>query len=220
MPLDAMTARPSGRVRVTDSKGVEHEVNSATKPLTHPEKKPGSRPAATQGSGATLGTTPGAGAVAETWRMSVAGFWIVDVTHEPTGDISILQEVELSESRRVEYDPPLPLLPATLTMDLPIEVVTQARVYDHDNNTLQSQGTCTTVYRLLGNKQITLPNRKVNAVIIQTDRLFDLPWVQVDIHILAAYVPGEGTVAWRTRRDIRILGVLPVSREERVVRVR
>jgi hypothetical protein len=183
--------RGTAVVRVTDHKGEQHDQPDTIDPIG-----------------------PGR------WRMQVAGFWIVDVKREPDGTVSILREVELDEARRVEYDPPLPLLPASLTFDNPIEHITEARVYDHDNGTLQSQGTCTAVYRLLGSKIISLPGAEVNAIILQTDRRFDLPWVQVDLHILAAYVPGEGVVAWQTRRDIRLLGLLPISREQRVVRVR
>ncbi len=210
MPLP-IPNRESGVVRVTDNEGLEHEVGRSTQPVGPGERPWKENPPATD-------IYPGAGA--EVWRMSVAGFWVVDVMREPTGGVSILREVESAESRRVEYDPPLPLLPASLTIDSPVEYVGQVRVYDHNSGALQSRGTCTATYRLLGSKQIALPGREVRAAMVQTVRRLDLPLVQVDIHILAAYVPGEGSVAWQTRRDIKLLGVVPVTREHRVVRVR
>ncbi len=192
---------PAGVVRVTDDQGEEHDQPDRTGPMDRGEQ---------------LGDHPGERA----WRMSVAGFWVVDVVREPTGGVSILREIELAESRRVEYDPPLPLLPASLTMGLPVEFVSRARVYDHDSGALLSAGDCTAVYRLLGSKQIELPGRTVRVSIVRTDRRFDLPWVKVDMQIISAYVPGEGTVAWVTKREIRLLGLLPVTRENRAVRVR
>jgi len=201
LPLQAMAKRRAGRVRVTDQQGVGHEVTSSTQRMS-PRARRGNRPGA------------------EGWRLSEAGFWTVDVVRETSGDVSILREVEQLESRRVEYDPPLPLLPAELQMDQPIQRVSRVRVYDQANGVLQSAGECTAVYRLLGSKKIVLPGQTVRASIVRTDRRFDLRWVKVDMRILTAYVPGQGAVAWRTRRDIRLLGVLPVTREESVVRVK
>jgi len=207
MPLPV----PQGQVRVTDYQGVAHEKTDQTKAL---------------GEG--------------TWRMRVPGFWVVDVVREADGEISILREVELGESRRVEYDPPLAMLPSALVMGEPTQRVSVVRLYDHDSGQLQASGTCTAVYRLLGTKPLALPGElswdtsmdtsggasggksggSVTAYIVQTDRRFDLPWVKVDMQILSGYVPGEGAVAGWTRRDMKLLGVLPVSREESVVRVR
>jgi len=212
MPLPMPNGGP-GMVQVTDAQGERHRVVNTAEPAV---------------TGALSGETTGAGA----WRMRVAGFWAVDVVREASGEVTILREVELAESRRVDYDPPLALLPADLTMDDPVVRVSGVRVYDHENGTLQATGTCTATYRLLGTQQLALPGGttggtsggtsggKVMATVVQTDRRYDLPWVTVDMHILSGYEPGRGLVARVIRRDMRLLGLLPVRREQSIVRVR
>lgn len=152
--------------------------------------------------------------------MRVAGFWLVDVIREASGDVSILREVEQPESRRVEYDPPLPMLPAKLTAGEPVERASDVRLYDHESGALQATGGCKAVYTLLGTKRIDTPDGPVTAYIVKTQRRYRLPLVRVDMYLLSAYEPGRGPIAGVTRRDVWLLGLLPVSRQESVVRVR
>ncbi len=218
---------PPGIVRVTDNQGKQHDQPDTTVPLTledFPGEHPGEHPrllSRTLPGTLPPGTLPGAlpGAL-PAWRMQVANFWIVDLIREPTGTVSILSETELIDARRVEYDPPMPMLPATLTMNQPSKHTSRVRIYNHDTGTLLSTGECTAVITLLGTKQISTPLGPATATLIQTQRQYKLPLVRVDMHILSAYVPAQGPIAGLTRRNIKLLGLLPISREERMMRVK
>lgn len=175
------------------------------------------------------------------WRMSVGGWWVVDVTQDRAGGVLILSEVERAEERRVEYDPPLPLVPAELKRDEPLEVSSRVSVYNHANNVLESTGTVTATYTLLGGKTLDARGRPRSSgatespqtgafegaeaggeatelAIIEVERRYKLPLVIVDMKIQTAYLPGEGPVAARNRRTVRLLGVIPVMHEQLVTR--
>lgn len=180
------------------------------------------------------------------WRASVAGFWTVDLVRETSGAVSIVREDELADNRRVVYDPPLPMLPAVLEMDHPVEHVSAVKLYDLNSGVLQTTGQCTATYRLLGTRRIRLGRsadsqsagdlagdpendpgdnpgaggEAMTVYVVQTDRRFDLPLVKVQMRLLAGYAPGLGPVVQEMRRDIWLLGLIPIKVEHRVVRVR
>ncbi len=156
-------AERSGRVVVTDA-GEEHSAVNRTEAIPPPpELLPppppvviGERPELS-GAG-VVEELPGAfpeGAVSRgVWRMSVGGWWVVDVTNDASGAVVILQEVEEMEARRVVYDPPLPMLPGELRMGEPIERSSNVSIYNNDSGALESTGTCTATYTLLGTKPL------------------------------------------------------------------
>lgn len=188
----------AGRVVVTDE-GKAHDVQDVTAEVA-----------------------PGAGV----WRMTVGSFWVVDVVRGEDGGVSAIKEVEAAEERRVEYDPPLPLLPAGLRAGEPMEFTSAVKVYNHANGALEATGECTATYTLLGTKALggygppTGDTVKGTAYIVQVQRHYKLPLVVVEMRILSAYAPGRGPIAWRTVRVVKLLGVLPVVREQSVERAR
>ncbi|MEZ6191633.1 MAG: hypothetical protein R3C45_10130 [Phycisphaerales bacterium] len=160
------------------------------------------------------------------WRMTVGNFWVVDVVRGQDGSVSALKEVEAAEERRVEYDPPLPLLPAELRAGEPIEFTSAVKLYNHANGALEATGECTATYKLLGTKSLggggllLSDSRHELAYVVEVRRHYKLPLVGVEMHILSAYVPGEGPIAGRTVRVVKLLGLLPVVHEQSVERPR
>lgn len=188
----------AGRVVVTDE-GKAHDVQDVTAEVA-----------------------PGAGV----WRMTVGSFWVVDVVRGADGGVSAIREVEAAEERRVEYDPPLPLLPAELRAGEPIVFTSAVKLYNHANGALEATGECTATYTLLGMKSVDVGSRPPGdtgtgaACVVQVERRYKLPLVGVEMHILSAYEPGRGPIAGRTVRVVKLLGVLPVVREQSVERAR
>ncbi len=197
----------AGRVVVTD-RGEAHDVQDVTAEVT-------------PGSPGSPGS-PGAGV----WRMTVGSFWVVDVVRGEDGGVSALNEVEAAEERRVEYDPPLPLLPAELRVGEAVEFTSAVKLYNHANGALEATGECTATYTLLGTKSLDMygppasDETKNTAYIVQVQRHYKLPLVGVQMHILSAYAPGKGPIAGRTVRVVKLLGVLPVVREQSIERAR
>jgi len=191
MPLDVLNREP-GVVRVTDNRG-ENEKPDTSTPIAP-----------------------------DTWQLRVADYWIVDVTRSPDGAILITNEAELPEGQRVEYLNPLPMLPETLTLGEPLQSTTPINVYNHgpDSDALLTSGQCTQTLTLLGTRTINTPDGQITATLIQTQRKYKLPLVSVDIYILTAYVPGQGPAAGINRRVIRFLGLLPVTIEQHIMRIR
>lgn len=142
------------------------------------------------------------------YRRVVNGFWEVDLVAQPDGAVSAVREVELDQARRIEYDPPLPIVPGILRSDEPIEATSQVRLYNHDSGALEAEGEVTAVYTLLGRagEGAKFPD----AVVIRTDRKYHLPLVVVDMKLTGTYQPGEGPVAGRVVRTVKLLGLLPV----------
>jgi hypothetical protein len=188
----------AGRVVVTDE-GKAHDVQDVTAEVD-----------------------PGAGV----WRMTVGNFWVVDVVRGQDGSVSALKEIEAAEERRVAYDPPLPLLPAELRAGEPMEFTSAVRLYNHANGALEATGECTATYTLLGTKAIKSngPSRNESeqstAYVVEVQRHYKLPLVSVEMRILSTYAPGRGPIAGRTVRVVKLLGLLPVVREQSVERAR
>lgn len=160
------------------------------------------------------------------WRMTVGSFWVVDVVRGEDGGVSAIREIEAAEERRVEYDPPLPLLPAELRAGEPMAFTSAVKLYNHANGALEATGECTATYTLLGTKALEgdgpLPGDKQQnqAYIVEVQRRYKLPLVGVEMRILSAYAPGRGPIVGRTVRVVKLLGVLPVVREQSVERAR
>lgn len=157
------------------------------------------------------------------WRMSVSGFWVVDVVRDDAGGVAALMEVEAAEERRVEYDPPLPLLPAELRAGEPFMFTSAVKLYNHANGALEATGECAATYTLLGAKVLDpgKPQAEGNlAYVVRVERRYKLPLVGVDVHILSAYEPRRGPIAGRTVRIVKLLGLIPVVHEQSVQRVR
>lgn len=155
----------------------------------------------------------------DTWRMRVAGYWVVDVTRGPGGAVLILSETELHEGQRVEYTTPLPMLPETLTHGETHRSASLITLYNHESGAQLATGRCEQTITLLGARPIQTPSGEVTATLVQTQRQYKLPLVSVDIDILTAYVPGLGPAAGLNRRVIRFLGLLPVTVEQHIMRV-
>ncbi len=182
--------RAPGVVRVTDDKG-EHDQTDTSEPIA-----------------------PNA------WRTRVAGFWIVDVTRSPNGAISILSEAEISEGQRVEYSSPLPMLPESLKLNEPLQSASPISVYNLGSDAPLASGQCQQTLTLLGTRTIDTAQGSTTATLIRARRKYSLPLVSVDVDILTAYVPGQGPAAGINRRVIRFLGLIPVTVEQHVMRIR
>ena len=152
--------------------------------------------------------------------MRVTDYRIVDVIRGPGGAVSILSEAELPEGQRVEYLDPLPMIPAVLASGEPLQSVTRINLYNQETGTRLASGQCEQTLTLLGTKQIDTPEGIATATLIQTQRQYKLPLVRVDMDILTAYVPGQGPAAGINRRAIRFLGLVPITIEQHVLRIR
>lgn len=182
--------RAPGVVRVTDDKG-EHDQAATSEPIAE-----------------------------DTWRTRVAGFWIVDVIRGPDGAISILSEAEVSEGQRVTYTNPLPMLPESLTLNEPLQSASPISVYNIGSNAPLASGHCRQTLTLLGARTIDTPQGSTTATLIQARRRYSLPLVSIDVDILTAYVPGQGPAAGINRRVTRFLGLVPVTVEQHLMRLR
>ena len=151
------------------------------------------------------------------WRMRVMGFWIVDAEVRDDASVWAHREIDLSDNRRVEYDPPLPLLPDKLTQGETLTHTSDVRVFLHSTNSLETTGKCTATYTLLGAKHLGSATDQP-AVIVQTDRAYDMPLVTISLRLRHAYQPGEGPVVGQALRVVKLLGLLPVVREQTVTR--
>lgn len=207
----------AGEVLVTDT-GVEHDAVDRVEAIAPPDElvERGEVP------GEVLGEV--AGLPSGVWRMSVGGWWVVDVMADTRGAVVILSEVEEAEARRIEYDPPLPMIPAELWMGRPVEFGSDVKLYNSESGALEATGKVRATYRLLGKKVISpgglLPgDAPEEAVyIVEVDRKYNLPLVAIDMNILSAYELGEGPVAGKTVRVVKLLGLLPVVHVQSVQR--
>lgn len=181
----------SGVVRVVDQAGRASEVSAWTQP---------------EGPG--------------TWRTSIEGFWTLTLVREASGAVSVMREVEHPENRYVDYSPPLAMMPGELKMGQAVERESRVAVYDLDSGVLQSSGPCRATYELLGSKRVDSGGGELTVYVVRTRREFDLPLVKVVMELVTGYEPGVGPVAQKVRRDVVLLGLIPVRREHRVDRLR
>ncbi len=148
------------------------------------------------------------------YRRVVDGFCLVDLVKQEDGSVAVVREVELGEARRVTYDPPLLMVPAVLHSGETVEATSHARVYDHESGTLQAEGEVTATYRLLDE---TDEQAGLNVdVTIQTDRRYRLPLTIVDMRLTTTYAPGEGPIAGRVVRTVKLLGLIPLVHEQAI----
>lgn len=145
----------------------------------------------------------------EVYERVIDEFWVVDMVAQASGAVCAVREVELDDARRIDYDPPLPIIPAKLRTGEPVEAKSRIKLYDNDSGALQAEGEVTAVYTLLG--RTDAGSEHPGAVMIQTDRKYRLPMIVIDMTLTGAYLPGEGPVVGRVVRTIKLLGLLPIQ---------
>ncbi len=163
------------------------------------------------------------------WQITLGDIWQSKVQRDTYGAVLALEEIEPTQERRVVYDPPLPLLPAELQPDTPVTVESNVQVYNAANGALETTGSVTATYILLGMKPASpdsplikqsVDKSQPRLYIVQTHRHYKLPLVNVDMQIFWAYQPGEGPVSGRLVRVVKLLGLLPIVHEQHIERIR
>jgi len=154
------------------------------------------------------------------WEWSLEGVRQIKLLQDPNGAIRIATETESAESVRVEYDPPLVMLPERLEMAHPIEQKSRMTVKNMSNGEVRDQGWCTIQIQLLGRSTVTTPSGIYRAVVVQTQRHIELQMALVQVTSITAYVPGVGQVSQQIHRVTRPLRLFEIEQTEELDSIR
>ncbi len=140
------------------------------------------------------------------------------VIREKDGAILVVREEDSDEKVRIEYDPPLELLPAKLEVGKPRETKCRMSVYDLATGNLREEGDCVHVVEYLGRQKRRIAAGEVDACRTRAVRRMQLKLAQVEVVIEVAAVPGQGKIWSRIERDTRALGLFSVKSAEEMNR--
>lgn len=150
------------------------------------------------------------------WRWTLQGVRVVQLRIADDGGIHLLSEEEIAEAVIVEYDPPLVLVPARLTMNRPLERKTYMKVKNRTDQSLRDEGWCTYKIELVGQWSVTTPTGTFNAFVLQTERQIDLRLAEVQVRAISSYAPGIGQVAEEIHRVTRPMRLFDVKQSEQL----
>lgn len=163
-----------------------------------------------------------------TWRMTRGpdGTWIDEdegahtmVVREKDGAIFVIREEDTEENVRIEYDPPLELLPARLEVGKPRETTCRMTVFDRTTGKEREQGECVHVVEFLGRRGLATAAGEVEVCRTRAVRRMALKLAQVEVVIEIDAAPGQGKLRSRIERNTKPLGLFSVKSVEEVKRL-
>ena len=163
-----------------------------------------------------------------TWRLTrdADGLWSdtdegahTMFVREKDGAILVMREVDNEENVRIEYDPPLELLPAKLETGKPRETRCRMMVFDLSTGAQLEEGECVHVVEYLGRRKVRSAAGEVEVCRTRAVRKMKLKLAQVEVLIEIDAVPGLGKVRSRIERNTKPLGLFSVKTVEEVKRL-
>jgi len=152
------------------------------------------------------------------WRLETRDIRRSYLQPQADGAIHIVREEQFADAVRVSYDPPLPMLPATLAAGKPFTGSSQIRATRLADGSPVDSGRCDYRIELLGVQAIRSLADTPDAFIVRTTRHIDLALADADVVLTSAFVPGRGVVAQRIVTATRMLGLIPVRHVEQMQR--
>jgi len=152
------------------------------------------------------------------WIATLTGWNRVRMTRSEQGAVLTHFDVDLASKVRVDYDPPITILPPRLAVGKPFEGDCRVQVRNLDDGSLRTRGTCQYRVELIGRQIVTTPAGEFDAFLVRTHRHMKLTLADAVITTLDAYGPQRGQVAHRLVKKVRLLGLVPTqsSREMRL----
>ena len=145
------------------------------------------------------------------WLATLTGWNRLRMSRTALGAVQTHFEEDLVSQVRVEYDPPVTVLPARLAVGQPFEGESSVRVFSLHDGSLRTRGTCRYRVELIGRQMITTPAGRFDAYIVRTRRHMKLSLADAIITWTDAYDPKRGQVAHRLVKKVRLLGFLPTQ---------
>lgn len=143
------------------------------------------------------------------WQFDCVGFQSTLLLRDTQGNLLVQQEEDLSEQVRVNYEPPLVLLPAKLEPGSVVEAQVSMTVRRLADASLVAQGTCRYRLELLGQQTLRTEAGIFHTTLVAMERWINLPLAKVWVRTITAYAPEVGQVAERTERLTWMLGLIP-----------
>ncbi|MCC7408587.1 MAG: hypothetical protein IT442_10985 [Phycisphaeraceae bacterium] len=149
------------------------------------------------------------------WRWEIPTRSVVYLRRTDDGSIVITAEDSLTDNVHVEYDPPIPLLPADLDpTSKPLTGQSKMLVKNLSNNSTRDEGACRYTLELLGTQKLRTAAGRYEVIVTRATRRVDLKLADADVTILTAFSPTQGPVAQQIRRLTKALGLFPSRSDE------
>ncbi len=151
------------------------------------------------------------------WHIRVGGLYETHLIRESDGSRRAEAELDFEQDVRVEYDPPILVLPAELRIGEPVKDETHMVIRDRRTGRVRQQGPCEVTIELKEFRTVTTPAGPREAWVVKTTRKADLGAADFRVVITEAYVPDAGLVAKHTDRLVRIFGAIPQREVEHLL---
>ena len=148
------------------------------------------------------------------WIETLEHLQVTVLKLTPEGGVAINHEIAFDERVRVEYDPPLLLLPPLLERGKPVETICRMTVLNLSDGQLRESGQVVYTVELIGGQTIESHDGRDNAFVLTMKREIQLLTARSTVFIRAAYVPGKGLVAEHVVRETKILGMISTRQEQ------
>ncbi|MDX1682127.1 MAG: hypothetical protein R3336_03305 [Phycisphaeraceae bacterium] len=144
------------------------------------------------------------------WRVSTGD----QVDHLVLDEAATLVKTEIvpGDKVRTVYKPAIPIIPARLKPDQPVEGEVDVTIYNLKGGGVKEKGTCRYRIELLGRRTITTPAGKFEAVLVRTHRQFDLNLAEAEVTLDTHYLVDRGIVHQKVHRITRPLGLFKTEK--------
>ena len=143
------------------------------------------------------------------WTRTITGHSIAYLWLGPDGSVVLPREDDLHEKVRVEYDPPLLVLPARLGEGEIKRVTSKVAVTVLETGAPRASGECVSTIAEIHERQIKTPAGTVNAYVVRQVRSMSLSVAKVGVVIDTSYAQVGGLVEqeyWEARKMLGLFG--------------
>lgn len=159
----------------------------------------------------TLGwmARPGPGGHITTY---IAGRYIGYYRIAPDGGVELIQEDDLQERATVVYDPPLKVLPPTLSHEtVPWRHEVRITVINPKTGAVRQQGGCAYTIHTFAPRPADNRAGSVETVVIDSGRVLTFPMARVTLGAHAVWAPGRGRISGRLEQR-RVVLAIPTAK--------
>jgi hypothetical protein len=141
------------------------------------------------------------------WVLEFSDLNMLYLRVRAEGDVEIVRLDLPAEGHAVVYSPPVRMLPAHIRPHIHIEEQSVARVYDLETGKLKHTGQVTHKVRFASRSRLVTEVGAWDGYLIPVEHEIDLGAANVQLHLVAGYVPGLGIVYRRMDYTRLVLGI-------------
>lgn len=141
------------------------------------------------------------------WLLTLEGYNQLHLRKADDGTV-LITAIDLPErNQRIVYDPPVPLLPATVKAGQTYDAQSDVEIRNLQTGEVQHSGPADHHIDLLRRTQFDLPQGKTEGYLLEVSQRIDLSVADLELKLVTGLVPQQGAVYRDLQYTVETLGL-------------